>query len=66
MVEAVEKDEGQDVTKAVDDNLKICKLIKDMQDFIRGKAARNVRREIIRDSYFWSKGIIVNTHRPVK
>ncbi|KAF9345953.1 hypothetical protein BGX34_004330, partial [Mortierella sp. NVP85] len=46
VVEAAKKDEGQSVTKAVDDNLKICKLTKDMQDFIKTKAARNVREEI--------------------
>ncbi|KAK3805007.1 MAG: hypothetical protein J3Q66DRAFT_129894 [Benniella sp.] len=45
VVEARKQDEGQDATKAMDDNLKLCKLTKDMQDFIRCKAARNVREE---------------------
>ncbi|KAG0239285.1 hypothetical protein B0O80DRAFT_492307 [Mortierella sp. GBAus27b] len=47
VLEAAKKDEGPNVTKALDDGLKLCKLIKDMHDFIRDKAMQNVRERFV-------------------
>ncbi|KAG0043201.1 hypothetical protein BGZ83_011719 [Gryganskiella cystojenkinii] len=46
VIEAAKKDEGPNVTKALDDGMKLCKLTKDMHDLIRGKAKHNVREHI--------------------
>ncbi|KAF9346997.1 hypothetical protein BGX34_003474 [Mortierella sp. NVP85] len=50
VLEAAKKDEGLNVTKALDDGLKLCKLTKDMHDFIRGKAMQNVRERLVQVS----------------
>ncbi|KAF9944729.1 hypothetical protein BGZ72_002042 [Mortierella alpina] len=44
-IEAAKKDEGPNVTKALNDGMKLCKLTKDMHDLIRCKARRNVREK---------------------
>ncbi|KAF9336394.1 hypothetical protein BG006_008801 [Podila minutissima] len=46
VIEAAKKDEGPNVTKALDDRMKICKLTKDMLDLIRSKARHNVRQNL--------------------
>ncbi|KAF9545619.1 hypothetical protein EC957_010704 [Mortierella hygrophila] len=47
VIEAAKKDEGPNVTKALDDGMKLCKLTKDMHDLIRGKAKHNVREHLV-------------------
>ena len=47
VLEAAKKDEGPNVTKALDDGLKLCKLTKDMHDFIRSKAVQNIRERFV-------------------
>ena len=47
VIEAAKKDEGPNVTKALGDGMKLCKLTKDMHDLIRGKAKHNVREHLV-------------------
>ncbi|KAG0064778.1 hypothetical protein BGZ92_005704, partial [Podila epicladia] len=47
VVEAAKKDEGPNVTKALDDGMKVCKLTKDMQDLKLGEAKHNVREHLV-------------------
>lgn len=45
-IEAAKKDEGPNVTKALDDHMKLCKLTTDMLDLIRSKTRHNVRQNL--------------------
>ncbi|KAF9363608.1 hypothetical protein BGX34_003728 [Mortierella sp. NVP85] len=47
VIEAAKKDGGPNVTRALDDGLKLCKLTKDMHDLIRSEATRNVRGNLV-------------------
>ncbi|KAF9152374.1 hypothetical protein DFQ26_000912, partial [Actinomortierella ambigua] len=47
VIEAAKKNEGPNVTKALDDKMKLCKLTKDMHDGIRRETKHNVRKSIV-------------------
>ncbi|KAK3821702.1 MAG: hypothetical protein J3Q66DRAFT_386483 [Benniella sp.] len=47
VLEAAKKDEGPNVTKALEAGLKLCKLTKDMHDFTRSKAVQNIRERLV-------------------
>ncbi|KAG0261696.1 hypothetical protein DFQ27_002801 [Actinomortierella ambigua] len=47
VIEAAKKNEGPNVTKALDDRMKFCKLTKDMHDHIRVDTRHNVRKSIV-------------------
>ncbi|KAF9153879.1 hypothetical protein DFQ26_000413, partial [Actinomortierella ambigua] len=44
---ATKKNKGPNITKALDDRMKLCKLTKDMHDRIRLKTRHNVRKSIV-------------------
>ncbi|KAF9578052.1 hypothetical protein BGW38_006369 [Lunasporangiospora selenospora] len=46
-IEASKKDEGPNTTKAMNGRMKLCKLTKDMHDYIRNKAKCNIREQLV-------------------
>ncbi|KAF9585906.1 hypothetical protein BGW38_000096 [Lunasporangiospora selenospora] len=46
VIEAAKKDEGPNTTKAMDDRMKLCKLSKDMLDFVRCKTEHNFSKQL--------------------